>query len=152
MVVGKGVSVELNSLSDVKLVGRALTQGWLTDHAERRRSAINALFDVVENSGDEEMRIKAFSALVRADQVDLKREEVAIKKQVVDDSRRLRLLELLRQLPPGVLDQIASRDTRLVEAGRADGAAGTDGAQTSGRKRPTNTRAGKPAKKNRRTQ
>jgi len=125
--MGKGVMMRLDSLADVKLVGRALTQGWLTEHGERRASAINALFDVVEHSGDEEMKIKAFTALVRADQADLKREEVAIKKQAVNDAKRLRLLELLRQLPPGVLDRIASRDTGFIESGRADGEPRSDG-------------------------
>lgn len=119
--------MRLDSLADIKLVGKALTQGWLTDHGERRASAINALFDVVEHSNDEEMKIKAFTALVRADQADLKREEVAIKKQAVNDAKRLRLLELLKQLPPGVLDQIASRDAGLIESRRADGEPRPDG-------------------------
>lgn len=121
--------MELNSLADVKMVGKALTAGWLDGFEDRRRKAVHDLFDVIENSGDEEMRVKAFSALVRADAADLKRQEVAIKKQAVDDARRIRLLELVKHLPPGILARIASGDTEPVESGREGSAAGQNGSQ-----------------------
>jgi hypothetical protein len=109
--------MQLDSLSDVKLIGRALTQGWLAGHEERKRAAINALFDVVENSVDEEMKIKAFTALVKADQADLKRKEVEIKKQAIDDAKRFRLLELVRNLPAGELAKLAPGDAGVADAG-----------------------------------
>ena len=123
--------MELNSLADVKMVGKALAAGWLDGFEDRRRKAVHDLFDVVENSGDEEMRIKAFTALVRADAADLKRQEVAIKKQAVDDARRLRLLELVKQLPPGVLARIAAGDPAFVEGRREGSTAEPDGSQES---------------------
>ena len=121
--------MELNSLAEVKMVGKALAAGWLDGFEERRRKAVHDLFDVIENSGDEEMRIKAFTALVRADAADLKRQEVAIKKQAVDDARRLRLLELVKQLPPGVLARIAAGDAGIAEGGREGCTASQDGPQ-----------------------
>ena len=63
---------------------------------------------VIETTQDPEMAVKAFQVLVRADQADLKREEVAIKKQEADDNRKLRLLEFARSLPVGEIDRIAS--------------------------------------------
>lgn len=123
--------MELNSLADVKMVGKALASGWLDGFEDRRRRAVHDLFDVIENSGDEEMRIKAFAALVRADAADLKRQEVAIKKQAVDDARRLRLLELVKQLPPGVLARIATGDPAFAEGGREGSTAGQNGPQKS---------------------
>ena len=119
--------MEIKTASDVNMVGKALTAGWLDGFEDRRRKAVHDLFDVVENSGDEEMRIKAFTALVRADAADLKRQEVAIKKQAVDDARRLRLLELVKQLPPGVLARIAAGDAAFAEGGREGSTAGPDG-------------------------
>jgi hypothetical protein len=101
--------MQLNTLADVKLVGRALTSGWLDNCKTKKRDAVNAMFEVVK-SGDDEMKVKAFQALTRADLADLKREEIAIKKQEVDDARRLRLLELLKHLPPGELAKLASGD------------------------------------------
>ena len=121
--------MELSSLAEVKMVGKALVAGWLDGFEERRRKAVHDLFDVIENSGDEEMRIKAFTALVRADAADLKRQEVAIKKQAVNDARRLRLLELVKQLPPGVLARIAAGDAAFTEGGREGSTAGPDGSQ-----------------------
>ena len=123
--------MEIKTASDVNMVGKALTAGWLDGFEDRRRKAVHDLFDVVENSGDEEMRIKAFTALVRADAADLKRQEVAIKKQAVDDARRLRLLELVKQLPPGVLARIAAGDAAFAEGGREGSTAGPDGPQES---------------------
>ena len=119
--------MEIKTASDVNMVGKALTAGWLDGFEDRRRKAVHDLFDVIENSGDEEMRIKAFTALVRADAADLKRQEVAIKKQAVDDARRLRLLELVKQLPPGVLARIAAGDAAFAEGGREGSTAGPDG-------------------------
>jgi hypothetical protein len=121
--------MEIKTASDINMVGKALAAGWLDGFEDRRRKAVHDLFDVVENSGDEEMRIKAFIALVRADAADLKRQEVAIKKQAVDDARRLRLLELVKQLPPGVLARIAAGDAAFAEGGREGSTAGPDGPQ-----------------------
>jgi hypothetical protein len=107
--------MDIKTVSDVNLTGRALANGWLHEFSERRRKAVHDLFDVVENSGDEEMRIKAFSALVRADVADLKREEVTLKKQAIDDERRLRLLELIKSLPPGEIARITAEHKATTE-------------------------------------
>lgn len=109
--------MELQTMSDVKLVSRALTSGWLDGFEDRRRKAVHDLFDVVENSGDEEMRIKAFTALVRADAADLKRQEVVIKKQAADEAKRLRLLELIKHLPPGVIAKLTSANQTSIDSG-----------------------------------
>ena len=108
--------IESETISDVKMIGRALSQGWLTDRHDRKVRAVDALFDVIENSDDDKMRIEAFAALVRADAADLKREEVAIRKQVADDEKRLRLLELVKSLPAGTIDRIATRDAGTIDA------------------------------------
>jgi hypothetical protein len=123
--------MELNSVSDVKLVARALTSGWLDGFEERRKKAVHDLFDVVENCEDPDMKVKAFTALVRADAADLKRQEVVLKKQEADDAKRLRLLELVKQLPAGILAKIAARDPEFADSGREGISAHPDGEKAS---------------------
>ena len=96
------------SKADIRIAGRALRGGWLDDLEDRKKQAAQSLFEIVESSQDPALKLEAFQALVRADQADLKREEVAIKKQEADDNRRLRLLEFARSLPVGEIDRIAS--------------------------------------------
>lgn len=98
----------LESIADIKLTGRALVAGWLTGFEERRRKAVEALLDVVENNSDPELKRQAFEALVKADQADLKREELELKKQEADDNKRLRLLDILGRLPAGEVAKLAS--------------------------------------------
>ena len=107
--------MQIESIADVKLTGRALVAGWLDGCDEKRKAAVDALFDVIENSPDKELKLKAFEALIRADQADLKREEVALKKQEADDNKRLRLLEILQHLPPGAIGKIESGDEESAD-------------------------------------
>jgi len=100
--------MEITSKSDLNLVSRSLNRGWLDGFDERRQRAVESILAVIENTQDPEMAVKAFQVLVRADQADLKREEVAIRKQEADDNRRLQLLEFARSLPVGEITRIAS--------------------------------------------
>jgi len=115
--LGKGAAVQLETLADVKLTARALTSGWLDGFEEKRRAAVESLFEVVETSPDDEMKVEAFDALLRADAADLKREELAIKRQEADDARRLKYLEILTRLPPGELGKLTSVDAGSAEVG-----------------------------------
>jgi hypothetical protein len=100
--------MKIESRSHLNLVSRSLNRGWLDGFDDRRQQAVESILAVIENTQDPEMAVKAFQVLVRADQADLMRETVAIKKQEADDNRRLRLLEFARSLPVGEIDRIAS--------------------------------------------
>ena len=100
--------MKIESQSHLNLVSRSLNRGWLDGFDDRRQQAVESILAVIENTQDPEMAVKAFQVLVRADQADLMRETVAIKKQEADDNRRLRLLEFARSLPVGEIDRIAS--------------------------------------------
>ncbi len=100
--------MEIRSKSDLNLISRSLNRGWLDGFDDRRQQAVESILAVIETTQDPEMAVKAFQVLVRADQADLMRETVAIKKQEADDNRRLRLLEFARSLPVGEIDRIAS--------------------------------------------
>ena len=111
----------MDSIADVRLVGRALVAGWLENCEERKRQAVHDRFDVVENSPDDEMKVKAFTALIRAGDADRKREELTLKKQALDEVRRLRLLELIKHIPSGTLAAIASGHAETVGDNTAGG-------------------------------
>jgi hypothetical protein len=118
--------MQLDSISDVKLAGRAL-KDWLKHDDPKRQLAVEAIYNVVINNPDPEMKTAAFKALLQADAVDLKRQEVEIKKQAADDHKRLRLLEILRHLPPGELGKLTSGDARFTAVGREDQGPGAEG-------------------------
>ena len=115
--------MQIESIADVRMAGRALANGWLDGTEDKKREAVNALYDVVIKGTDQEIRIKAFDALVKADKADLKREEVALKKQELDAQRLRRQLEFIKHLPPGELVQIASDHKASVADGGANGPA-----------------------------
>ncbi len=123
--------MEIDTLSDVKITGRALIGGWLDNHPEKRDAAIAKLFEVIETSPKDDVRIKAFQALVQADQADLKRTEVALKKQALDDAKRFRLLELLRHLAPGEVAKITATDEGDSDTGRTEPTTGPNGEASS---------------------
>lgn len=114
-------------LKTVKLTGKALASGWLEGFEERKRKAVHDLFDIVENSEDNELRVEAFKALVRAGDADAKRELIALKKQAMDEDRKLRLLELVKSLPDGVIARLAAGNEGTADSGRADTSAGPNG-------------------------
>ena len=107
--------MSIESLADIKLTGRALVAGWLKGFEDRRRKAVEQLLKVVEENPDPELKRQAFEALVKADQADLKREELELKKQEADDNKRLRLLDILGRLPAGELAKLASSSEGNVE-------------------------------------
>lgn len=109
--------MELNSIADVKLAGRALVEGWLDGFEDKKRSLINSMFELIQTSQNEELKVKAFDSLVKADAVDLKRRELALKQQEADDNKRLRLLEILQHLPPGTIGKIESGDEDAADIG-----------------------------------
>jgi hypothetical protein len=106
--------MQLDTLADVKMTGRALVSGWLDNTPEKRQRAVDSLLQVVEGH-DDEMRVKAFDALVRADAVDIKRQELELKRQAIEDERKLRLLELAKSLPTGELIRITSEHKAAAE-------------------------------------
>jgi hypothetical protein len=107
--------MRLETLSDVKLTGRAIVAGWLDGFEDRKRRAVEAMFDIIENCDDLKMKREAFDALTRADIADQKRLEVALRRQAADDNKRLRLLEILGSLPAGEISKLASIDEGLPE-------------------------------------
>lgn len=109
------------------MIERALVSGWLENCEARKRQAVHDLFDIVENSADEKLRIDAFAALVKAGEADRKREELSLKRQAFDEARRLRLLELIKHIPSGTLAAIASGHADIVGDGRTDEGSGAEG-------------------------
>lgn len=71
---------------------------------------------------DPELTIEAVKVLIKADEANMKRQEIGLKQQALDDARRLQLLELAKHLPIGELARIASNNgTDANTAGPAEG-------------------------------
>ena len=119
-----------DQIMTVKLTRKALVSGWLDNCTEKKTQAISTLFDLVQ-TGNDETRVAAFKALVAADMADLKRSELELKKQALDDAKRLRLLELIKHLPPGAVAAILPGGTAIADSGRADEGQRTEGQSAS---------------------
>lgn len=107
--------MQADSLADVQLIGRALSGGWLDETEEKKKQAIESLFSVIANNDNPAMKVKAFEALVRADLADIKRKELELRKQELDEANRLRLLAILQHLPAEELGRLTSGDTGSCE-------------------------------------
>ena len=98
--------MELNTIADIKLVGRAMREDWPTP-IETKQEAVNALMDVIRLR-DPELSIAAFTALVKADLANIKNAELEAKERERDEQRRLRILEFLRAIGPDEVGRLAS--------------------------------------------
>ncbi len=97
--------MELRTIADIKLVGRALGSDWPTD--EKKAEAVDALLEVMRLK-DPELTIHAFNALVKADLANVKRGELEERKLAREDKQRLRVLEFLKSIGPDEVSKLAS--------------------------------------------
>jgi hypothetical protein len=133
----------LETVSDVRLVGRALRDKWDVNRQKIKSALMTAL-------NDPDLMIDAAKVLMLADSLDAKREEIENKKQAKENEQRLRLLELARSVPATELARLASENgicSGPDKRGRASETASTDGEKASGRTRSRNTATKKHRKK-----
>jgi hypothetical protein len=97
--------VRLETKNDVRLVGRAIREGWDFDRAK----VVAALMELVENR-DPDLMMDAIDKLQRGDEINIKRELVELKKLGDDNHIRLRLLDLARHIEPAELTRLASEN------------------------------------------
>ena len=97
--------MEIESKKDMRLVSRAIRERWNVD----REKIVAALMEVIE-SRDPELMIDAANLLMKADVIDVKRDELELKTQTDDNNQRLRLLELAKSIPASDLARIASEN------------------------------------------
>jgi hypothetical protein len=90
--MGKGGDVEVEKNSDIRLIGRALREGWDVP----KEKVVDALLECIENR-DPDLMLGAAGLLMKADELDLKR--MALEQKQYDESgeQRLRLLELAQR-------------------------------------------------------
>jgi hypothetical protein len=97
--------VRLETKNDVRLVGRAIREGWDFD----RSKVVAALMELVENRNPDLM-MDAIDKLQRGDEINIKRELLELKKLGDENLIRLRLLELARHAEPDELARLASEN------------------------------------------
>jgi hypothetical protein len=97
-----------------------MREDWPTT-PKKKAEAMRALMEVI-SLRDPELTIEAIKVLIKADEANMKRQELGIKQQAVDDARRLQLLEIARHLPPGELARLASSyGGDAIDAGQSEG-------------------------------
>lgn len=97
--------MEIATKADIRLVGRAMREDWKTT-PKRKAEVMEALLDIVRTK-DPELTLEVAKVLIKADEANLKRHELELKKQAADDARRLQLLGILKSLPVGEIAKIA---------------------------------------------
>lgn len=102
--------MRLETKNDVRLVGRAIREGWNFD----RSKVVAALMELVD-SRDPDLMMDAIDKLQRGDEINIKRELVELKKLGDENHIRLRLLELARHIEPDELARIASENGIVSE-------------------------------------
>lgn len=97
--------MQLETSNDIRLVGRAIREGWDFD----RKKVVAALMDVIERR-DPDLMMEAIDRLQRGDEINIKREMLELKKLGDENHIRLRLLELARHIEPDELAKLASEN------------------------------------------
>jgi len=99
--------MEIRSLADVKLVGRAIRKGWNVPD-EIKSECVAQLAAIAAGAEKDSDRVAAIKALMVADSIDAKRDKD-------DEDRRLQLLELAQRIPIGELTRLASDHGIIVD-------------------------------------
>ena len=96
------------------MMSRAIKEGWDYD----REKVTAALMEVVMNR-DPDMMLGAVALLLKGDEISIKNEEAAIKRELMEIKKlgdeqqlRLRLFELARHIEPAELVRLASKDSK----------------------------------------
>ena len=100
-----GRDVQIENRKDLRLISRAIRERWNVD----REKVVAALMEVIE-SRDPELMIDAAALLLKADVIDVKRDELDLKNQTDESNQRLRLLELAQSVPVDELARLASEN------------------------------------------
>jgi hypothetical protein len=109
--------LEINKTSDVRLVGRAIREGWQVDKEAIKKALMQCL-------SDPDLCVDAAKVLIAADAIDCKREELEDKRRAGDEQRRLQLLELAQRVSVRDLARIAS-DNGIIGAQAEDDGSGS---------------------------
>ena len=107
--------MRIESKKDIRMISRAQREGWDYD----REEVAAALMELVVNR-DPDLMLDAIDRLQKGDEVAIKAEEAAIKRELMEIKKlgdeqqlRLRLLELARHIEPAELARLASKDGGL---------------------------------------
>jgi hypothetical protein len=134
--------LEVERKSDIRLIGRAIREGWNVD----KQMVVQALQEVVVNR-DPELLLGAAQLLIKADEIDAKREAIEQREIQSNGDRRLQLLELAQRIPATELARFASDNGIAVDGGATKGRTPkptrANGKKASGGKGSKNTAASK---------
>jgi len=99
---------------DLRMIGRAQREGWDYD----REQVADALMEIVANR-DPSFLMDAIDRLQKGDEIAIKADEAAIKRELMEIKKlgdeqqlRIRLLELARHIDPVELARLASKNSQ----------------------------------------
>ena len=95
--------MQIEKNSDIRLISRAMRERWPVD----RQKVVDALNEVIENR-DPDLMIGAAALLLKADELNAKRESIEQRQSDNDGDQRIRLLELAQRIPAAELARLAS--------------------------------------------
>ena len=108
--------MEITNKRDIRLVGRAIREGWPVTE-EVKAKVIAALMEIVD-SRDPDLMLEAIDRLQKADKLNVDRESLKQKQSKDDEDRRLQLLELAQRIPVGELARLAS-ENGIIDSGES---------------------------------
>ena len=96
--------MELTKRGDVRLLGRAINEGWPVP-IELRQKAVDALEKLID--GGDKLSIVAIETLLKASELNGKLTAIDQRQSSGNEDRRLQLLELAKRIPIAELAEIA---------------------------------------------
>ena len=112
--------------SDIRMHGKACRE-WLD--ADKASQVVDLLL-LHAQSDNPRVAISALDELLKCRALDIKEKELALKEQIADDAKRLRLVKQLAAIDPDELMRRA-RKLGVPVDGRAGIASGVDGEEAS---------------------
>ena len=110
--------MRLETLADIKLVGRAMNEGWPVSE-DIKAEVVAALRDII-GSGVPDLVIPASRALMAADGLTQRERQAQEKKLDREHKRKLELIELAVKLgivanEPGAIGALDSQPSRITD-------------------------------------
>ena len=105
--------MEIEKKNDLRLIGRAMREGWNVP----KERVVEALLSALR---DPDLMIDAAKLLIAADGLDIKREELEQKQHGDTEQRRLQLLAIAQRLPAGELAKLASKHVSVSQIDSRD--------------------------------
>lgn len=120
--------MQIETRNDLRLIGRAMNESWDVP----KQKVVTALMEVIDRR-DPDLMMEAAKLLLKADEINAKREAVQQRQMGDYGDQRLRLLELAQRIPAAELAR-RGRELGILPGDDGEGeSASVDGEEAGGR-------------------